>query len=62
VEIKVPDLGDFDEVEIIEVLVRPGDTVAVDDPLVTLETEKAATMNRFRIAIAASASRMAATA
>ena len=41
-EIKVPDLGDFDEVEIIEVLVKPGDKVSVDDPLVTLETEKAA--------------------
>ncbi len=38
----VPDLGDFDDVEVIEVHVKPGDTVAVDDPLVTLETDKAA--------------------
>ena len=38
----VPDLGDFDEVEVIEVHIAPGDTVAVDDPLVTLETDKAA--------------------
>ncbi len=42
VEIRVPDLGDFDEVEVIEVMVKPGDTVAVDDPLITLETDKAA--------------------
>ena len=38
----VPDLGDFDEVEVIEVHIAPGDTVAVEDPLVTLETDKAA--------------------
>ena len=38
----VPDLGDFDDVEVIEVHIQPGDTVAVDDPLVTLETDKAA--------------------
>jgi pyruvate dehydrogenase E2 component (dihydrolipoamide acetyltransferase) len=38
----VPDLGDFDDVEVIEVHIQPGDTVAIDDPLVTLETDKAA--------------------
>jgi pyruvate dehydrogenase E2 component (dihydrolipoamide acetyltransferase) len=38
----VPDLGDFDEVEVIEVHISPGDTIAVEDPLVTLETDKAA--------------------
>ncbi|MDH3491020.1 MAG: dihydrolipoyllysine-residue acetyltransferase [Gammaproteobacteria bacterium] len=38
----VPDLGEFDEVEVIEVHIAPGDTVAVEDPLVTLETDKAA--------------------
>ena len=38
----VPDLGDFDDVEVIEVHIAPGDTVAVEDPLVTLETDKAA--------------------
>ena len=37
----VPDLGDFDDVEIIEVLVAVGDTVAVEDPLITIETDKA---------------------
>jgi pyruvate/2-oxoglutarate dehydrogenase complex dihydrolipoamide acyltransferase (E2) component len=42
IELKVPDLGDFQDVEVIEVLVSPGDTVAVEDGLVTLETDKAA--------------------
>ncbi|MDQ2894458.1 MAG: dihydrolipoyllysine-residue acetyltransferase [Actinomycetota bacterium] len=37
----VPDIGDFGEVPIIEILVSPGDTVAVEDPLVTLESDKA---------------------
>ncbi len=41
IDLIVPDLGDFTDVEVIEVLVRPGDTVAVEDPLVTLETDKA---------------------
>ncbi|MDX1481283.1 MAG: dihydrolipoyl dehydrogenase [Woeseiaceae bacterium] len=41
-ELKVPDLGDFSDVEVIEVLVGPGDTVEVEDGLVTLETDKAA--------------------
>src|SRR6185436_3002062 len=37
----VPDLGDFKDVEVIEVLVKPGDTVELETPLITLETEKA---------------------
>nr|CAA6828908.1 MAG: Dihydrolipoamide dehydrogenase of pyruvate dehydrogenase complex (EC [uncultured Thiotrichaceae bacterium] len=41
IEIKVPDIGDFDEVDVIEVLVAPGDVVAEDDALVTLESDKA---------------------
>jgi len=41
VELKVPELGEFSDVEVIEVLVKPGDVVAVEDPLVTLETDKA---------------------
>jgi pyruvate dehydrogenase E2 component (dihydrolipoamide acetyltransferase) len=41
VEIKIPDLGDFSDVEIVEVMVKPGDTVSVDDPLITIESEKA---------------------
>jgi pyruvate dehydrogenase E2 component (dihydrolipoamide acetyltransferase) len=40
-EIFVPDLGDFKDVAVIEVLVKPGDSVQVDAPLLTLETEKA---------------------
>jgi len=42
VEIRVPDIGDFKDVPVVEVLVKPGDTVRVEDPLVTLESEKAA--------------------
>ena len=41
VELIIPDLGDFEEVDVIEVLVAPGDTVAIEDALVTLETDKA---------------------
>jgi pyruvate dehydrogenase E2 component (dihydrolipoamide acetyltransferase) len=41
VEVLVPDMGNFTEVGVIEVLVKPGDKVDVDTPLVTLETEKA---------------------
>ena len=41
VEVKVPDIGDFKEVEVIELLVRPGDTVAVDQSLLTVESDKA---------------------
>jgi dihydrolipoamide dehydrogenase len=41
VKLLVPELGDFEAVEIIEVLVSVGDTVAVEDPLITLETDKA---------------------
>src|SRR5690606_41668655 len=40
-EIKVPDIGDFKDVEVIDVLVKPGDKVDVETPLLTLETEKA---------------------
>ena len=42
IELIVPDLGDFADVEVIELLVSVGDTVAVEDGLVTLETDKAA--------------------
>ncbi|MFM1885002.1 MAG: hypothetical protein RL026_159 [Pseudomonadota bacterium] len=41
VDLTVPDLGNFDEVSVVDVLVKPGETVALDAPLVTLETEKA---------------------
>jgi pyruvate dehydrogenase E2 component (dihydrolipoamide acetyltransferase) len=39
--VEVPDIGDFTDVPIIEILVSPGDAVAVDDPLLTLESDKA---------------------
>jgi pyruvate dehydrogenase E2 component (dihydrolipoamide acetyltransferase) len=42
IEVKVPDIGDYKNVPIIEVHVKPGDTVKVEDPLVTLESDKAA--------------------
>jgi pyruvate dehydrogenase E2 component (dihydrolipoyllysine-residue acetyltransferase) len=41
VSVEVPDIGDFEDVPIIEILVSPGDQVAVDDPLITLESDKA---------------------
>ncbi|NND36142.1 MAG: dihydrolipoyl dehydrogenase [Gammaproteobacteria bacterium] len=41
IKLAVPDLGDFEDVEVIEILVAPGDVVAAEDPLITLETDKA---------------------
>ncbi|MCE2969895.1 MAG: dihydrolipoyllysine-residue acetyltransferase [Burkholderiales bacterium] len=41
IEVKVPDIGDFKEVEVIEVLVKPGDTVAAEQSLITVESDKA---------------------
>jgi pyruvate dehydrogenase E2 component (dihydrolipoamide acetyltransferase) len=41
IEVRVPDIGDYKDVEIIDVAVREGDAVAVDGTLITLETEKA---------------------
>ena len=41
VEVKVPDIGDFDEVEVIEVLVAAGDTIKTEQSLVTVESDKA---------------------
>jgi dihydrolipoamide dehydrogenase len=40
-EVRVPDIGDFTDVPVIEIHVSPGDRVAVEDPLVTLESDKA---------------------
>jgi len=40
-EVRVPDIGDYSDVPVIELLVRVGDAVNVDDPLVTLESDKA---------------------
>jgi len=41
IEVKVPDIGDFDEVEVIEVLVKAGETIAVEQSLITVESDKA---------------------
>src|SRR6059036_3486577 len=40
-EVKVPNIGDFKEVEVIDVLVNPGDSIKVDQPLLTVESDKA---------------------
>jgi pyruvate dehydrogenase E2 component (dihydrolipoamide acetyltransferase) len=41
IDVRVPDMGDFDSVGVIDVLVKPGDNVDIETPLVTLETDKA---------------------
>ena len=41
VDIQVPDIGDFDEVGVIELLVKPGDTVKAEQSLITVESDKA---------------------
>jgi hypothetical protein len=41
IEVKVPDIGDFKDLPIIDILVKPGDTVGPEDPLVSLESDKA---------------------
>jgi len=41
IEVKVPDIGDFKDVPVIEVMVKPGDTIKAEDSLITLESEKA---------------------
>ncbi len=40
-QVVVPDIGDFKEVEVIEVLVKPGDAVSKEQSLITLESDKA---------------------
>ena len=41
IDIHVPDIGDFDEVTVIEMLVKPGDSVRVEQSLITVESDKA---------------------
>src|SRR5215467_14401551 len=41
IEVKVPDIGDFKDVSVIELLVKPGDRVAVEQSLITIESDKA---------------------
>ena len=42
VDVRVPNIGDFDNVPVVEIQVKPGDVVKTDDPLLTLESDKAA--------------------
>jgi len=42
IEVKVPDIGDFKDIPVIEVMVKPGDTIKAEDPILLLESEKAA--------------------
>ena len=67
-EIQVPDIGDFSDVPVIEIHVAPGDTVSVDDPLITLESDKATldvpapvagTVGELRVAVGDSCPRAA---
>ena len=41
IDIKVPDIGDFSDIPVIEVFVKVGDTVKAEDPLLSLESDKA---------------------
>ncbi|MDP3616913.1 MAG: biotin/lipoyl-containing protein, partial [Rhodoferax sp.] len=41
IEIKVPDIGDFAEVTVIELMVKPGDTIKAEQSLITVESDKA---------------------
>jgi pyruvate dehydrogenase E2 component (dihydrolipoamide acetyltransferase) len=41
IEIRIPDIGDFEDVEVVEILVAPGDRVQLDEPLVSIESDKA---------------------
>ena len=41
IQVKVPDIGDFKDVAIIEVLVKPGDTIKAEQCLITVESDKA---------------------
>ena len=49
VEVKVPDIGDFKEVEIIELLVKAGDTVKAEQSLLTVESERPRWRSRRRM-------------
>jgi len=41
IEVKVPDIGNFSDVPVIEILVKPGDAIKAEDALITLESDKA---------------------
>jgi pyruvate/2-oxoglutarate dehydrogenase complex dihydrolipoamide acyltransferase (E2) component len=60
VEVKVPDIGDFKDVEIIELLVKPGDRIQAEQSLVTVESDKASMEIPSSAAICCPCSRSAA--
>ena len=41
IEVKVPDIGDFKDIPVIEIMVKAGDRIKVEDPLISLESDKA---------------------
>ena len=41
IDVKVPDIGEFQDVEVIEVICKVGETVAAEDPLISMESDKA---------------------
>src|ERR1700677_2526591 len=41
IDIKIPDIGEFHDVDVVEVMVKPGDRVNIDDSLITIESDKA---------------------
>ena len=41
IEVTVPDIGDFKNIDVIEILVKPGDSVQAEDPLIALESDDA---------------------
>ena len=41
IDIKIPDIGEFHDVDVVEVMVKPGDHISVDDSLITIESDKA---------------------
>ena len=49
IEIKVPDIGDFKNVEIIEILVKEGDQVNKNDTIITLESDKSSEIGRAHV-------------
>ncbi len=49
VEVKVPDIGDFKDVPVIEVLVKPGDAIKTETSLVTLESEPSTPIRRPQV-------------
>ena len=40
-KVLVPDIGDFEDIQVIEIMVKPGDSVQIEDPLIALESDKA---------------------